>query len=227
VIDRADAQIEEWIGQVAAGTAVWFEPPTARKDRTGVGLYLLDLVEAPSARGSGPVPLQVKLRYLVTTWASSSQEEHRLLGQLVFAALQREGWEVELGPLPPALWYAFGVPPRPAFQLVIPLRLERPSRPAPRVREPLIFQVAPSQPLAGQVLGPGDVPLASARIELPGLELSAETDPDGRFLFARVPSEPRAKTFRVSARGDVQEFQAEAPPAGGGLLTIRFKVQEG
>lgn len=227
MIDRADAQLQEWIGQVAAGATVFVEPPAARPDRSGVGLYLLSLAEAPPARGAGPVPLQIKLRYLLTTWGRSSQEEHQLLGQLVFAALQREGWEVDLSPIPASLWQAFGVAPRPALQLLVPLRLERPARAAPRVRAPMVIEIGPSEPVAGRVLGPGDVPLAAARVELPSLELAAETGPDGRFLFARVPSQPRTKTFRVLARGDVQEFQSEAPPAAGGLVTIRFKLQEG
>jgi hypothetical protein len=227
VIDETDARIQEWIGQVTPEAGVWLGPPAPRQDRTGVGLYLLELTEAPPPRGGGPAPLQIKLRYLLTTWAASPADEHRLLGQLVFAALQRDGWEVDLGLIPASLWQAFGVAPRPAFRLLVPLRLERPVRRAPRVRSPAVIQMAPSEPLAGRVLGPGDVPLAAARVELPGLDISVGTDPDGYFLFSRVPSEPRAKRFRVRARGDVQDFQAEAPPAGGGLVIIRFNLQEG
>jgi hypothetical protein len=227
VIDQADAQLKEWIGGVAAGVAIWLEPPTAGKDRTGIGLYLLELVEAPPARGSKPVPLQLKLQYLLTTWGASAEEEHRLLGQLVFSALERDGWEVDLTPIPASLWQAFGVAPRPAFRVLVPLRVERPAHSAPRVRTPMVIQIAPSHSVEGRVLGPDDVPLASARVELPALDLHADTDPDGRFLFPRVPSEPRTKLFRIRARGDVQDIQAEAPPAGGGFVTIRFKLQEG
>jgi len=225
VIDEVDAQLLDWIGS-ATGSPVWLEPPRQHGQEKGVGLYLLDLAEAPPPRGERRAPLQVQLRYLVTAWGPTPKDEHRLLGDLVFAALQRPDWEVAFAPLPTAAWAAFGLAPRPTLVLQVPLRVERPVKLAPRVRMPLVARTVPSVALLGRVLGPEDIPVAAARVELPSLDAAAETDWDGRFRFPRVPVEPRAKRIRVRARGDVQEFTVEAPPVGGGAVTIRFEPRE-
>ncbi|HZH77837.1 MAG TPA: hypothetical protein VEY88_17555, partial [Archangium sp.] len=45
----------------------------------------------------------------------SPERAHHVLGQLVFAAMEEPEFEVDLAPLPVALWSALGVPPRPAL----------------------------------------------------------------------------------------------------------------
>lgn len=225
MIQEADAQVSAWLGRVA-DAPVWLERPRDHGEERGVGLYLLDLGEQPPARDGRQAPLQIQLRYLVTAWAGSVEEEHRILGQLVFAALERTDWQVALRSLPPETWAALGVPPRPAFVLQVPLRIERPAHVAPRVRQPLRVQIVASVPFGGQVLGPGDLPVAGARVELPSLSVAADTDWDGRFLFPRVPAEPRTKRIRVLAKGVVQEFTPDVPPESGGAVTIRFELPE-
>lgn len=225
MIQEADAQVSAWIGGVA-GAPVWLERPRDHGEEKGVGLYLLELGEQPPAREGRQAPLQIQLRYLVTTWAGSAEEEHRILGRLVFAALERTDWQVALRSLAPETWAALGVPPRPAFVLQVPLRVERPAPIARRVRSPLLVHVVASVPFAGRVVGPGDLPVAGARVELPSLSAAAETDWDGRFLFPKVPAEPRTKRIRVLAKGTVQEFTPDVPPEHGGTLIIRFELPE-
>ena len=107
-----------------------------------MGLYLLALAGAPPPRTRARTPLQFNLRYLVTTWSPQRQEEHRLLGKLLFAALEREDLEVDLTPLPGELWTALGIRPRPAFVLEVQARRDRPEPRAPRVRGPVITHAA-------------------------------------------------------------------------------------
>jgi hypothetical protein len=57
-------------------------------------------------------PLGISLRYLVTTWCENVKEAHRLLGDLMLAALEETKFEVEAIPAPVELWRAFGIAPR-------------------------------------------------------------------------------------------------------------------
>src|SRR5262245_27566205 len=169
------------------------KPPTAAQPGTGVGLYLLGMESRPPLRGTeGPPPLQVGLRYLVTTWSDNPEQAHRLLGQLVLAALADADLEVDLEPLPAAFWAAFQVPPQPAFVLLAVLRQERPA-PAVKLVRQLRLDSSGLAQLAGTVVGPEDVPLAAASVELPALNLAAVTDWRGRFAVAAVPRGPPGK----------------------------------
>lgn len=224
MIDEIDKKLQEWVGSVLEDAPVSFEAPRKQREGAGVNLYLLELSDAPPPRGRYRTPLQVNLRYLVTAWATDPQQEHRLLGELVFAAYEREGMEVDFK-VPHGLWTALDLPPRPAFILEMPLRRERPEPHAPRVRQPLVTQMAPSIALTGQVLGPGDLPIAGALVELPGHDLRTEADPDGRFRFPRVLADTRPRIIRVRAKGEVRSFTV-SPTALGEPLTIRFPLED-
>jgi hypothetical protein len=161
----------------------------------------MEVFPTPTARSARRPPSQIILRYLVTTWAEQLEEANQMLCELMFSALEKSEFEVESEPLPIAVWTAFGVPPRPSFVLRVPLRRERPERIAPLVRQSLVINATTLHSLHGLVLGPEDTPLMNARVELPSLQLATDTDAKGRFYFASVPSEPRAKHLRVRARG--------------------------
>jgi hypothetical protein len=136
-----DREIREWASATLAGARVTHAPPGACEDGgSGVSLYLLEIRPAPAARGAERPPHQLALRYLVTAWAAEPEEAHRLLGELVFAAMDRPGADVILEPPPPEVWAAFGVPPRPSFLLEVPLRRARPEREIKRVTGPLVIR---------------------------------------------------------------------------------------
>jgi hypothetical protein len=75
--------------------------------------------------------------------------------------------------------------------------------------------------LSGVVLGPGDVPLAAAHVDLLSLALTVETDAQGRFLFPAVPAEPRQLRVRIRARRKEGEVQVVRPDDDGPVM-IRF-----
>ncbi|MEO8286268.1 MAG: carboxypeptidase-like regulatory domain-containing protein [Chloroflexota bacterium] len=223
MIDAVDKQIMDWAaGIVGAGdtASVTLGPPTAGGSGRGVSLYLMECVSDPPLRGIKRAPLQITLRYVVTTWAPDPADAHRLLGELIFAAMDNTGFEVDLTPLPPSTWLAFGVMPQPSFVLAIPLKQERAEPAARYVRMPLVVETTPLSALYGTVLGPGSVPLAGAKVRLDELNLVEQTDRAGRFRFVSVPGGDSTIKLRVRAKGRemvyVVDKQSTSP------LTIQF-----
>jgi Pvc16 N-terminal domain len=212
MIEQADARLHDWALGVEPDLDVSFGPPTnAHTTPRGVSLHLMELVPQPPPRGPERPPLQLALRYLVTTWADAVEDAHRLLGALVFAAMEQTDMQVELQPLDGAAWQALAVMPRPAFVLRLTLRKELPLPVQPLVRGPVVVQSAAVASLYGRVVGPGDLPLADAIVEVPSLRLAARTDARGLFAFPAVPGPPTAVTLRVRARGKELMLAAALP----------------
>ena len=222
MIDQIDQRVKAWVEQILPGVAVTLEPPGAVRDGQGISLYLFELVDDPPLRGSQRTPLQAAARYLVTTWAGTPEDAHRLLGDLLFAAMDSAAFQAELNPLPAAAWTAFGLPPQPSFVLRVPLQMARPQPPVPRVRHPLDVQPVPLATLRGRVVGPEDIPLAGARVEIDGLDAIARTDADGLFHLDTLPAGPATRRLRVRAKGAEQVVETRIPTNGDQPLLIRF-----
>jgi hypothetical protein len=222
VIEQADARLVEWAGKVVDSSAVVSlgRPGDANKG-SGVSLFLMELVSQPPMRGDRRAPLQLGLRYLVTTWADDPGAEHRLLGELVAAAMQEDGFEVELTPLSADAWASLGGGQRPSFVIKVRVRVDLPEPPAKPVLKPMVVQEVGVAQLSGVVLGPGDVPLAAAHVDLLSLALTVETDAQGRFLFPAVPAEPKQLRVRIRARRKEVEVQVVRPDDDGPVM-IRF-----
>lgn len=227
MIEEIDQRLSEWIGSVLGGDVeVSLLPPAEMGDKKIVGLYLKDILPSAPTRGTRRPPLQVLLRYLVTVRAKSPQEAHRILGQLLFAAMEHAEYEVELEPIPAQVWQAFGTMPMPAFMLRLPLRLERPEKPVRLIRSPIEIQQSPLASLEGTIVGPDEIPLSNARVELSTHNLVARTDRKGRFLFPTVPTEPALKKVRVIARGRELFKEVDYTKVKQKPLIIHFDVLE-
>jgi len=135
------------------------------------------------------------VRYLVTVWETNLHAMHRMLGELMFAAMDLPEVEVELEPLSPAIWSALGLVPRPSFILRTPLLCERPEKLAPPVLEEMVIKEALLRPLSGQVMGPGDIAVMGARVELPALQLSTATDFRAGFILPPSPPIRRSSCY--------------------------------
>ena len=227
MIDETDDRLSAWIAAtVGDSVPVSLAAPGSPTPPHGVSCYLLDVVPAPAERSARSAPLQVALRYLITTWDDDARTAHRLLGQLVFAALSDASFEVERDPLAPELWRALGTAPRPSFVLRVPVRVEREQPTAPRVRERLRIDSGLLTPLIGRVLGPGDIPVANARVEVLGLDVEVMTDRLGRFRVPTVPSGGRPLRLRVAARGVQAEVEEQPAEIVDGVLTVRLPIPE-
>jgi hypothetical protein len=208
LIDQVDDQLVSWVRGTLGDIAVSLQPPDKAATGQGISLYLLSLAENPALQGARRTPLQFWLRYLVTAWAEKPSEAHAILGELLLAAMDTPEYEVELDNIPSTIWPGFGITPRPAFLLRVPVRRERVQRSAPLVREPLRVKWIETVRLNGAVHGPGDGPLPGVKIALMpqvgDTPLAAEyarlcpatvTGADGLFTFASVPVQPRYTFF--------------------------------
>jgi len=222
VIDQADRDLQAWVKSVVAGVEVILGPPRQLDGKHGVSLYLLALTDPPPAWMNRQPATRVALRYLVTAWAEDDVAAHHLLGQLVLAVMEKREYELDLAKLPATLWTALGIAPRPAFTLCVPLHIERPELVTRLVQGPLVVRGAPVMSLQGIVLGPGDIPIVGASVEIPSLQLSNHTDARGRFYFSSVPGEPQSIQLLVKARGRAQSVTLEQPASDREPLAIRF-----
>jgi len=117
------------------------------------------------------------------------------------------------------------VAPRPAFRLRVPLARER-SQDVAGVKVPLLTQAMPAA-LQGRVVGPGDIPIPGALVELPAMGLSARTDIKGCFRFASVPAGTPLGRLEVRAKGAVLAVRAEELPTEEGALVVRLPAKTG
>jgi Pvc16 N-terminal domain len=227
MIDEVDRRLKDWIGTVLDGVEVTLGSPSAEKPAKCVNLFLYQLVHDPPARTAAPPPLQLSLRYLITTWSDQFEESHRMLGELVFAAMGNREFQLELEPLAAEVWSALKAEPQPSFIVRIPVRQERELPKAKRVRAPLVVDSAPIGPFHGIVLGPGDIPLANARVDLIGLNLITQTDLKGRFKFLGVPGDEKPKNLVIKARGVAMSLNAlERHSSPDNPLVIHFNLPE-
>lgn len=227
MIDQVDRELRDWIAGIVDAQVV-FAAPGETPAGMGANVHLWELVEHPAPRGAQRPPLQVALRYVVSMFGGDAIECHRRLWDLIVHAsrkAQASDWQVELRPPSVEFWQACGVAPRPAFVLQVPLRHEWEQPSAPRVTAPLEVGAVPQQALAGWLLGPGEIPLCGAYLELPQLGLSTYTESRGHFIFSSVPSgkySPRQIMVRTKGRERLFDLDREAA----GPLIIRFSLTE-
>ena len=223
-----DEQILEWVRSAAGPVNVGFSVPGAKTEGSGVSIYLFDAAYKAVPRGTQRPPLSITLRYLITAWAADPQEEHRLFVDLLFAALDKPQtappeFEVVAQPLPIEAWMALGAPPRPSFFLQVPVKRQREQKIAPPVRTPVVVS-APIRSLSGMVCGPESIPIMNARVEIPILGVSTQTDSAGQFRFS-TGAGPIPIRIRVRARGKEAEYVL-APDAAGESIIIRLQGLE-
>jgi hypothetical protein len=226
VIDQVDVQLSAWVEEALGAIKPTLLPPAAATGTPGVNLYLFELVNEPLLVSSQRPHLQPALRYLVTTTAKEPQEAHRLLGALLFAAMDHPDFEVELEPLPAAVWSALQIPPKPSFVLRVPLPRTRSRPPTPLVRQPPTLVEAALTNFYGLLLGPGGYPVAGAQVELPALNRSTRSDPRGRFQLDGVPIAPHAKQLTIQARGRTLAVLIEQTGSPSEPVGITFHLAE-
>jgi hypothetical protein len=198
VIDEVDRQLTGWVEEVLPAVTVTLDgPATATAD---VGLHLFEIEELPPARAEERRLVQVRLGYLVTTSGDDVALAHKRLGDLLFAALTHPDYGVRFPRDVGEFWRAAGVSPRAAFILTVPLRQTVEREAAPPVQEGLRVEGVRSRAMEGILLGPGDVPISDAFIELLSLALTTRSDTRGRFRFAAIPATPAKQQLRVRAK---------------------------
>ncbi len=223
MLDQIDRQLRDWI-QNKVGVAVSLAVPTKATQKQGVTLYLLELAALPPLSGMHRAPLQFALRYLVTTWAESPEEAHRLLGEIVLLAMESPGCpglEVDFSPIPPQFWAGLAVPPQPAVVLKVPFRLERPEPVVPVVRT-VRSDVVSFIYLHGVVLDGAGQPVVNAEVEYPALQAVTRTDSEGRFQLRDLPLNLQSpRRLRVRTPSQSIEVNVVRPTEPESMVTIR------
>ncbi len=211
MIDQVDVRLKAWVETVLGTISIALTSPREIPTDPVVYLYLMRITPALAPPTAKRLPRQVLLHYLITARAPDPEQAHRLLGDLVLAALDGENadFELDFEPLPVETWIALGVEPLPAFIIKIPLSRERPQREIPLVRVPMVIRAASITSLQGTVLGPQDQPLQGALVELASVRQYQRTDAQGNFRFASVPTDPQTQQLRVSAKGHELEVSVE------------------
>jgi hypothetical protein len=223
MIDQSDRELASWVTTVIGDVTTRFDMPSEQPEGRGVVLYLLSFSPTPPASTGPPIPLQVTLRYLVTTWAESPPESHKLLGDLVFAAMEEKGYELELEPVPAGTWQAFHLPPQPAFVLRVLLRKPIPE-PAAKYVTKVIIEPRAMISVYGLVRGPQDIPIPSARIEVRNSHRYTDSDASGRFHFDNLPA-GMPTNLSVKAKGRVLDVTIERPTSAEDPFVIPLPLE--
>jgi len=244
-----DSRLGAWISSLLSEVttpppgdiAVTFGPPgpdggpaaQAGRKPQGINLHLVSI--APHAqtttRGERRTESQIVLRYLVTSWAEQRELAESRLCMLAFHLLGRGASgpdgrsEIVVEAAPAEVLAALGLAPRPALTLGLPLVHVEVAEPARRVAHPPIVRTEAAATLWGILLGPDDLPIAAAQVELPAFGRITETDPAGQFRLTGVPANLTDRTLRVRARGVERSFRLSAG-SDGGPLTLRMSFAE-
>ncbi|MCO6440144.1 MAG: carboxypeptidase regulatory-like domain-containing protein [Nitrococcus mobilis] len=165
-----------------------------------------------ATRQSPPERPLARLRYLVAVSGPNdeAQTEQALLALL--AAVDRQpAMDLLSAELPPSWWLAYGIAPRPAFQLEACLteRVVRPVLTAVRTHR---LDLAGFVTVHGRVVGIDDAPIAGAEIELLATGRVVRSDHRGAFRLRMPNGGPGADPgwVRVQARGVEQRFPIPA-----------------
>lgn len=226
MLDDTDRAVLGWAAEVSGIPNPSLSLPTPTSEGPHVNLYLFDVEDLPPMRGNGRVPLQFTARYLVTVTAPDAEEAHRILGELVFAAMESPDYDITLGPIDAGYWQALNVPPLPAFLLKVPVRRERPTTPAPLVRQALRVDSAPLKVLEGVVTAPDGIPLPGVRVELTmngsaGSIARTSTDTAGRFEMTVGPLS-EDQHLRFSAKNHTMTATLAEATDTEGIVRVQF-----
>ncbi|HEX9435850.1 MAG TPA: carboxypeptidase-like regulatory domain-containing protein [Candidatus Limnocylindria bacterium] len=192
-----------------------------------MSVYLLDVVPQPAVRSAGRPPLQLWLRYLVSTWARERGDADRLLVELAYAAMEQPDIEIDPEVTLPETWTALRAVARPSFIVRVTERRARARPVAPPVLHPIRIEPAFPSFIAGVVRGPGGIALPDATVALPSVGRESRTDARGRFLLQGVPGPPVSTHLVVRAKGTETVVKLPKDPARARALVIEIKSLEG
>jgi hypothetical protein len=226
VIEQTSAGLKHWVNETLGAELATFRSPLAddhNPQARGVALSLLDITATPPPRSARRQRLEADVRYLITAWAADALDAHRLLGDLLFAALENPDLDVGLEPPPLALWRAFGVPPQPAFVVRCRTWKDLEPRPITPVTK-RVFDVGVARHIAALVIARDGRPASNVTVDLPAHGTAVQTDANGRFTFAAVlPETPSALVVRV---GGVEQTVELGPATVDGPLIVHLDTQE-
>jgi hypothetical protein len=79
--------------------------------------------------------------------------------------------------------------------------------------------------MGGVLMGPNDIPIANARVELPAYHLASRTDAKGHFSFAALPGKSTVRRFLIRARG--RDFAVDVERKAGDQEPLIIHINPG
>lgn len=223
MIQAVDDQLFDWLCGVAGDNSVTLSCPSPDRDELTLHLYLMDILPTEPTAGERRHPLQLLLRYLITTCGGEPTDAHALLSQAAAAALEHPKFEAEFVEIAGPLWAAFNVAPRPGFFLKVPVRFTGSQPDIPVIKKPPEVNLGSIVPLRGRLIGASNVRIARATISLPELNQSTKTDDNGEFAFPGVASNPKRKKLVVDVKGRKQDVEVSILDEP---LIVKFQPKE-
>lgn len=220
-VDQITREVVTWAKAVVPGLEVAAHPLRDDARTEGVDIRLVAVSPRQTPRTANP-PVTIDLDYLVTVRMDDAFAEQNALGELLFATADRSDFDVLTSQPAAAICADLGVPVAAGFVIRVALIRERERKKVPLVREPMRVDTTPIGIIEGQVLGPGDVPVANAIVSLPGIGHEARTDAKGRFAITGAPQETGGVALTVRARG--VEMNGEATPGQPVVLHLPLEV---
>jgi hypothetical protein len=209
-----------WIQEISAEVPV-FARGSADAAADGIEIRLLAITPSPVARTAFR-PTVLALDYLVTVRLKDALEEHRLVAELMFGALERRDLTV-IDSLPrPEAATKLGVPAGAGFIVRTHLSRDPERVTAPRVRFPLTTEWTGIGRVEGVVLGPEDTPIAGAIVTLTGLGKTSRTDRNGHFRMAGPL--PDTASIRLKARAKGVETEITTPAGEPAVLHLPLET---
>lgn len=223
MLDEVDNRLLNWATGVVGDVEVVLGPPVDDPAKDVISLHLLDLTRRPAGQRADQSVWPFQLRFLVTASGRNPIDAHRSLGVLLAAAIEMPEFEIEGTPPPLELWHALRAKPQPAFIVCLPWLHQKDLKRAPSVTRQLQVEHGPLGSVRGIVLGPGDVPVMFARVEIMALGRSVLTDAAGRFRFTGIPQGIDLQ-LRVSAKAVVSESSTSDAVDHDGNLVLRLSI---
>ncbi len=228
VTPTTEDRLRDWVKSVDPNADVSLGPPGDETHGRGASVHLLDISQQLPVRGVGRPPLQLWLRYLVTTWGADPVDANKLLVELAYSAAEQHDMEIEPQNVSPDTWLALKTLARASFVIRVSARRARALPIAPPVLHPLRLEAAQPMFIAGVVRTSAGIPLADAIVVLPSIARETSTDGRGRFQFVGVPGPPVSETIVVRAKGVETIVKLPTDPARARALLIEFDpVKEG
>jgi len=217
--DEITRSLCDWIKTVSSDNAVTVRSAADWNAAPGIALRLVSMSPTPTPRNSRRTQT-IRLDYFITPSLDDPLAEHRLLGELLFAAFDRSDFRIVAQDDAAKLRDDLKLPLLPGLFVSADLQREPEAIAAKPVRRPLVIKGDTIQPLEGVVLGPQDTPIMDALVELPALNLSVLTDERGRFRFGGTPSSGSTKLFATKNHVRVGVDAGPARP-----VTIRIPLE--
>ena len=218
--DDVTREIVAWVQECLPELPVRILVSDDVERRPGITVQLANIAPLPGPR-TDRASFVLAIDYLISVQSKDPLAAHRAVGELVFAALQRPDLEICQASAIAAVGERQDNHALPGVLIRAKLARDRVFDQAPLVRRPPVVEAEGVVPLEGIVLGPNDIPVPDATVEITALGASVLTDGRGRFRFAAAPS--GSKPVKLSARKRAAHAYVDAGP--GEIVTIRLPLE--